>query len=519
MKNLLNTVKIANPNSNVFDLSHDVKTSFKMGYLIPSPPILCSPGDKFKLGAESLVRFAPMVAPVMHRFDIRHEYFFVPFRLLWDNWEKYITLPETGETPPAHPYQQYGTGGVAYNDLLDYMGLPPFSGLPGSLEKFSALPIAAYQKIYNDYYRPAQFVDEVSYKVIDGLQDNTQWANHLSILRKRAWEHDYFTAALPEAQKGDPVMIPIGSQKVVIDPLASGGARLVGADDHLPLNAGPVDTNAFGDLQGGTPAETALLDPNNTLITEDAGEATSINDLRLAYALQKLKEKLMRGGSRLTEYLRVVFGVFPQDARLDRAEYITGVKAPLVVSEVLNTTGETGASELPQGNMAGHGVAVVQGTYGHYFVPEHGVIICISSVIPRSCYQNGIHATWDKYTDPTEYFVPDMAHIGEQEIKGKEIFAFGSGTFSSDTWGYMPRFSEYKTMPSFVTGDFRQSLSHWHDGRIFTTQPSLNQEFIECTPSNRIFAVAEDGEDKVYAHIYHKITAIRKMPKFGTPTY
>lgn len=513
--NFMNSIKVGNVKSNFFDLSYDVKTSFNMGYLIPSPPIDCVPGDRITLGAKSLVRFAPLVAPVMHRFDIRHEYYFVPKRLLWKNWENWITQTEVAGELPAYPFIDID-GETARPDnfaLLNYLGLPFLTGASALERKVSALIPAAYQMVWDQYYRPQYIIDQDpdSFTLLDG--DNNANFTALTTLRQRAWERDIMTANLPEAQKGDPVMIPIGSANVIVDPLASGGGRFVGADDHLPLNAGSVDTNAFGDVQAGTPAETAVYDPNNTLKTDDLG-ATTINDLRLAYALQRLKEKLMRGGSRLTEFLRVVFGVTPQDARLDRAEYITGVKAPVVISEVLNTTG---TEELPQGNMSGHGVGVVSDDYNKpYYVQEHGFIICMTSVVPRTAYQQGIDKMWLKYTDPTEEFTPDLAHIGEQATKKREIYAFTAD--DADDFGYLPRYAEYKTMRSYVTGEFQTSLQQWHDGRIFGSPPELDEFFIMCNPDPRIFAVPS-ANNHLYAQIYHEVKAVRKMPKFGTPTY
>ena len=508
----MNSVQVADPKTNFIDLSHDVKTSYKMGYLIPSPPIDFLPGDNFRLGAQSLSRFAPMVAPVMHRFDIRHEYFFVPYRLLWANWDKWITQTEVAGDLPAAPTCLLLAGTPADYRLPDYLGLP--TPIAFNSETVSALFFAAYQFIYNEYYRDQNLIDEVNYKLDDG--DNSDGTRpELFVLRKRAWEKDYFTACLPFAQKGDPVMIPIGSQQVVLDPLAGDAGQVRQAVGHGLISSSNLESGGLGVFQtdNGGLDQDAVYDPNGTLITEDTGEATSINDLRLAYALQRLKEKLARGGSRLTEFLKVVFGVMPEDSRLDRPEYITGVKTPLVVSEVLNTTG---TDELPQGNMSGHGVGVANGYNGHYNVKEHGCIICINSVIPRTAYQQGINRMWLKYNDPTEVYTPDMAHIGEQTVFNREIYAF-QGLPGGEEFGYMPRFAEHRTQPSVVTGEFRTTLDFYHDGRIFATPPALNQEFVECTPDTRIFAV-EDGVDYIYSHIYHEVKVSRKIPKFGTPS-
>ena len=242
---------------------------------------------------------------------------------------------------------------------------------------------------------------------------------------------------------------------------------------------------------------------------------TSINELRRAFRLQEWLERNARGGTRYIEQILAHFGVKSSDARLQRPEYITGVKTPVVISEVLNTTGIDG--ELPQGNMAGHGVAVTTGKFGSYFCEEHGWIMGIMSVMPKTAYQQGIPKMFQKF-DNLDYYWPSFANIGEQEVKQSEIFAFTAN--DNNTFGYVPRYAEYKYMPSRVAGEFRTSLDYWHLGRKFDTQPTLNQTFIECDPSatKRIFAV-EEGADTLYCHVLNKIQAIRPMPKFGTPMF
>lgn len=209
------------------------------------------------------------------------------------------------------------------------------------------------------------------------------------------------------------------------------------------------------------------------------------------------------------------------DKRLQRPEYITGVKTPVIISEVLNTTGqvldpEIDAKPLPQGNMAGHGVSVGTGKVGSFFCEEHGFIIGIMSVMPKPAYMQGIHRQYSKL-DPLEYYWPDFAHIGEQEIKNRELYAFTDK--SSEIFGYIPRYSEYKYQPSRVAGEFRSSLEYWHLARKFGNLPTLSQQFIEMNPADvtRIFAVEDEGSDNLYCHVLHKIKARRPMPVFGTP--
>jgi hypothetical protein len=508
MKNLFNSIKLTKPKSNSFDLSHDVKLSTQMGQLTPILTLECVPGDKFNLGCESLVRFAPLIAPVMHRMDVTMHYFFVPNRILWSNWEKFITDANSGIVAPyivADVFEpQFANPGQAGNSnkTADYLGLPipPNGSVPTNV---SALPFAAYQCIYNEYYRDQNLQAPIDYKLNDGSNNlSYQRIRELCSLRNRAWEHDYFTASLPFAQKGAAVDIPLGS---------------------IDGNVEVFYDNASGTTLNGTPAsinvqgQPAADITNDRLYAKTDGvdiEPTTINDLRRAYRLQEWLEKNARGGTRYIESILSHFGVRSSDARLQRPEYITGVKTPVVVSEVLNTTGEDGG--LPQGNMAGHALSISSGKSGSYYCEEHGYIIGIMSVMPKTAYQQGIPRTFLK-NDTLDYYFPSFANIGEQAVEKQELYAYTSQ--KNDTFGYVPRYAEYKYMPSRVAGEFRTTLDYWHLGRIFATEPNLNSTFIECTPAQttRIFAV-EDGVDPLYCHVYNKIQAVRPMPKFGTPT-
>jgi hypothetical protein len=467
------------------------------------------PGDKFKIGAETLVRMAPLIAPMMHRLDVTVHYFFVPNRILWPNWEKFIVDPATNIAPPIlrWSYQEADVTNQQ-SKLGNALGLPLWkTGDEQFTVNVSALPFAAYQKIYNDYYRDQNLIPDLEIKLSDGVQ----FAGDQSILRtirQRAWEHDYFTSALPFAQRGGAVDIPLGD--VYLDPNSNNVPGFVKASlPHTSLS-GNVSGDTFGELNVG--GQLAQYDPAGTLKTQ----ATTINELRKAFRLQEFLERLAVGGARYKETILSMFGVNSSDARLQRPEYICGHKSPIVISEVLNTTGENEFGEgLPQGNMSGHGVSVGSSYGDGYYVEEHGYIMGIMSIMPRTAYQQGIPRHFSRL-DPLDYYWPKFANLGEQEVRNKELYA--AHAQPEGIFGYVPRYSELKYMPNRVAGDFTHDLAFWHLGRIFANDPALNKDFVECNPRKDVFAVVDPNIDNFYCHVLNKVTAIRPMPYFGTPT-
>lgn len=520
MARLFDSVQFDRPKLNKFDLSHENKLSMNMGKLVPVLVQEVVPGDSFRVNTEVFVRVAPMLAPVMHRVDVKTEAFFVPTRLIWDEWEDFITGGRLGTSAPVAPIISLAEGEqteFGNGSLADYMGIPDLASQTiDTVVEFSALPFRAYQLIYNEYYRDQNLQEPVDISKASGTSSDGQRAI-ICTLRDRAWEKDYYTSALPFAQRGGDVSLPIqGSSedityKTISEIKASGGGAV---DNNDFLGTGNLDAEQ---LRSGHPTPEDGVTARIENIESFSFEATdiTINVLRRAVMLQKWLEKMALGGARYVEQMRTMFGVVGDDARLQRPEFLGGGRSPVVISEVVSTF-QADDGEVPQGNMAGHGLAVGR-THGfNRRFKEHGYVIMIMSVLPRTAYQDGLARMWRRITK-YDYYWPDFAHLGEQEVLKGELFYDASTPVNNTAlFGYQSRYCEYKYNQSSVHGEFRGTLDYWHMGRK-VSEAVLNNDFVTSNPTHRIFPVTDPSVHKLYCQVFHKFDALRPMPYYGTP--
>lgn len=497
---------------NKFSLSFYKLLSMKLGQLVPIGVFEVLPGDTVQHATSLLTRCAPLVAPVMHPTRIRIHHWFVPYRLLWtssaggrNGWEDFITGGADGLDASSFPTISFATGASA-GSLADYFGIPVGTANPIVV---SALPFRAYALIFNEWYRDQDLTALLPLSLVDGDDTTTN-----TTLQFTAWEKDYYTTSRPWAQKGPTVTIPL-----------SGTAPIKGIGLHTTAaGAGSLTVNETGatgvaypfafdtSSAGGVSVRALGAGPNTqpqVFADLSAVTAADINTLRQAFALQRYEENRARYGSRYVEYLRYL-GVRSSDARLQRPEFLGSGRSTLQFSEVLQTGVTTGGAVGGVGNLAGHGIAATRSNRYRRFFEEHGCVITLMSVVPRTIYANGVKRMWLRRTK-TDFWQRELQHIGQQAVQNAEVYA--DTATPTGTFGFQDRYDEYRRQESEIAGQFRSTLNYWHMARIFGSAPTLNSSFVVSNPTNRVFA--DQTNDQLYVMASHSIQARRMVAKDG----